>query len=508
MKSRRVTPANARAEDLPPTTVFLDTETEPVPGTDTHRLVLLCWEVWKTSRRTGLPVKYANRPHQHWSGSGRSEADFYGLLASIGNARVVAHNWDFDALALRVGSRATTTRYGYFVAADKGIYPPASAGFSPFWVVLRWQAGHCSELVCNTNFHKCSLKSLGEAVGTTKLTMPSASDSAALLSYCKNDVEILRKGWFLLFQFSQDVAGTTPGLTVAQMAMRVWLRRWFPANSRLKVIGSLSDSTASEAEVEAYHGGRTETFWRGRPLEGMQLRKYDVNSMYPSVMTGPMPIELIGEGSLAPGCLADVTVSIPPDGLGWLGWEGVFIPDRGLVFPAGTFRVKAWWPMIEIAIEQGWLQEVHRCWQYVGHPLFRSYVTDVYAMRKEATGARRLMLKYLLNSLYGKFGQGTFGSWVRTKGTPPREGRWCDSEGVEWWAVNNELWRWQPPSGDVGSASVCAIAGWITAAARAKLWRAMATLRSQGAHVFMCDTDSIITNGELPTGKGLGAVGP
>lgn len=502
MKSRRVTPANARPEDLPPTTVFLDTETEPLPGSDNQRLVLLCWEVWQTSRKTGLPLKHKNRPHQHWSGHGKRESDFYGLLASIGPARVVAHNWDFDALALRIGSKATTSRWGYRVVPDKGIYPPTSAGFSPFWVVLRWDAGHTTELVCNTNFHKCSLKALGKAVGIEKLTMPSASDSAALLTYCRRDVEILRRGWFLLFEFSQQVAGTTPGITVAQMAMRCWLKRWYPASSRLKVIGSLSDSAASEAEEAAYHGGRTETFWRGKPPEGAALRKYDVNSMYPSVMTGLMPIELIGPGPLAPGCLADVTVSIPPDGLGWLGWEGVFIEGRGLVFPAGTFRVTAWWPLIEIALEQGWIQEVHRAWHYVSHPLFRAYVEDVYALRKESTGAKRLLYKYLLNSLYGKFGQGTFGSWKRTERAG--DGRWMDDEGGEWWGVNGEAWQWIPPEPGMGAKSVCAIAGWITAAARAKLWRAMADLYRQGATVFMTDTDSIITDGTLPTGKGLG----
>ena len=506
MRSRRVTPANARAEDLPPTTVFLDTETEPVAGTDTHRLVLLCWEVWATSRKTGLPVKKNGlkgvSTTRHWSGHGKRESDFYELLAGIGPARVVAHNWDFDALVLRVGSRATTTRYGYHVAADKGIYPPTSAGFSPFWVVLRWKAGHCSELVCNTNFHKCSLKSLGKAVGTAKLTMPSATDSAALLTYCKNDVEILRKGWFLLFQFSQDVAGTTPGLTVAQMAMRCWLKRWFPPQKSLRIRGSLASPDAALAEQDAYHGGRTEVFWRGVPPRRIELRKYDVNSMYPSCMTGLMPIELIGPGKLAPGCLADVTVSIPPDGLGWLGWEGVFIHERGLVFPAGTFRVTTWWPLIEIALEQGWIKQVHRCWHYVRHPLFRSYVTDVFSLRRESTGATRLLYKYLLNSLYGKFGQGTFGRWSRTKAAG--DGRWQDEDGTEWWGVNGEAWRWTPPEPGMGAKSVCAIAGWITAAARAKLWRAMADLRRQGATVFMCDTDSIITDGTLPTGKGLG----
>ena len=59
----------------------------------------------------------------------------------------------------------------------------------------------------------------------------------------------------------------------------------------------------------------------------------------------------------------------------------------------------------------------------------------------------------------------------------------------------------------MGVKSVASVAGYITAAARAKLLVAMQALLKDGHKVFMCDTDSVVTNGTLPehlVGKALG----
>ena len=462
---------------------------------------------------------------------------------------------------------------------DNGTSFPIDKGYAPFSVRISWGGEDYTHFLDNTNFHKCSLADLGQSFGMAKLPMPNlhpglledldwlseedaqwiaGMDSNAMIHldppkkleeliqvirYCTRDVEVLREGWFSLFKFSWELAKVTPGITVASMAKRCYQRRWLPAFTKRrneKFIGNLDKPGVAAAEEEAFHGGRTDVFWQGKvDCEGM-LHKYDVNSMYPSCMLAKMPVQFEG-GSTAEALLrsiasdglavsmihlAKVTVALPVTGLGWLGWEGVKIPGRGLTFPAGRFTVWAWQPMLAIALEQGWIEEIHTVLAYRSRAIFRQYVEDVYSLRKESKrkgdAPRTLLLKYLLNSLYGKFGQRRFGKWIAIDGLDLEvqrknhdgECRWSDLvEGnmalgsAEYLETEGKIYRFEPAEEGMGDNSICSIAGFITASARAKLWRAMAQLVQDGGRVFMTDTDSIVTDGELPSswvGKELG----
>lgn len=559
--------SRVKTEDLPPATVFLDTET--YTDGEYQKLLLGCFEYFPTNR-WGLPDKR----HQVHRGIFRTEVEFYDLLKSWGACRVVAHNWQFDAAVLRLGALSAMEAYGYVLDPEQGIYPVGGSGFSPFWITLAWEDGTRAEFICNTNFHKTSLAKLGESFGLDKLTMPTLgkeflaveiphelkrwvyrNDSDCIqdtgqeqldqllrmVKYCKRDVEILRRSWFSLFEFTKRY-GVTPGLTVASMGQRVYAKHWFPRlPPGLQVVGNRDVPALNEPEREAYKGGRVEVFYQGTP-KGVTLNKYDANSMYPSVMQGPVPVQFCGLctpakllwrldlGLDAAGInLADVTVTIPEDGLGWLGWEGIRDPDRGLIFPVGTFRTWAWTPLLRIAHRYGWIKTVHACFDYHALPIFNPYVRDVYKLRKEAKLAgdkpTALLYKYLLNSVYGKFGQGNYGSWEPVEGKEAdwqahcldtREHcRWfdypcgnMDHEPTDYWYSGGTVYRWREPEDGMGKRSVCSIAGYITSKARAKLLETMHTLHKQGSNVFMCDTDSIVTDGTLPAsmvGNSLGA---
>lgn len=557
-------------EELPPWVVLIDTETVDV-GDGQQEFLLGCFEVWLVNDK-GLPRRdsqagpQASRQHvvPFRRGHFTSEDELYELLQSLTHSRCVAHNWQFDASVIRLGAKATRDKHQYWLDMEACSFP-LDKGFAPFNVTICFKSGARAQFICNTNFHKTSLAALGESFGIAKLPMPDlhqglladrrllsqdfdGMDSTVLghvspggivdvLRYCRRDVEVLREAWFSLFTFSDAMAGTTPGLTVASMSLRLFRRRWLGLTKKRhdKIIGSLDCEAVAEAEEAAFHGGRTETFWHGRPPAGQLLRKYDVVSMYPSVMTGAVPVQYLGSGTeseVLDWCdggndrtyLAHVTVDIPPDGNGWLGWEGCTIPGRGLCFPAGRWTTWVWLPMIRIALEQGWVLEIDRVHTYRTVRLFRQYVEDIYSMRAEAKrrgdGPQSLLLKYALNSLYGKFGQRCFGEWQKVEGEDLAWQR--QSRGAEWdrWtdfpcgdpalplsdylSNTDGLWRFEPARDGMGERSVCSIAGWITAAARAKLWRAMAGLHQAGATVFMCDTDSIITDGVMETGKELG----
>lgn len=568
MKSRSLRQGLA-PDPIPPWTVLVDTETVDV-GEGQQQLLLGCFEVWSVSMATGIPRgDQQRRGDPYRRGHFTHEGELYRLLRSLGQCRCVAHNWQFDASVIRLGSKETRRQYGYTLDMERCSFP-IDKGYTPFSVYINWGGDSYTHFICNTNFHKTSLAKLGDSFGIAKLDMPAldksmleqthhlsrehdAMDSTVLgyfqevpilkvLRYCRRDVEVLRESWFSLFRFSHSMAGCTPGITVATMSMRLYRRRWLKAVKARdqKIVGSLEHPDVAQAEQEAYRGGRTDVFYEGTPTAGLTLRKYDVVSMYPSVMLERMPVQWLGpetpdamlqylDGGGGRLFLARVTVDVPSDGLGWLGWEGERVKGRGLTFGAGRWTTWAWQPMLKIAFEQGWVCEIHQVHAYRSVSMFAQYISDIYELRAEAKrqgdGPRSLLLKYCMNTLYGKFGQGRFGAWVRLP---------TDSEDYQWQAMRHEEgWdRWQDfPCGDMdqpmadylateeaiyrytpgeegmGQNSVCSVAGYVTTAARAKLWRALALLRSAGSGVYMVDTDSIITDGTLPPevcGEGLG----
>lgn len=563
-------------EDLPPTTVFLDTETFGSKDHDYQRLLLGCFEAWPTNR-WGLPDASGRR--QLVRGVFRTVAECYSMLKHFSPCRVVAHNWQFDAAVISLGSRWARKAFGYRLDPSQGIYPCGRSGFAPFLVTLKWDDGTAIEFICNTNFHKTSLAKLGESFGLAKMDMPAITEDLLnvsipdllqswvqnndseciqhtgapeldrlldIIKYCKRDVEILRLSWFELFKFSNEEAGITPGITVASMAMRMYQRRWLPIMPPgIKIKGNREQQFLADAESAAYHGGRVEVFWRGKAV-GKTLQKYDANSMYPSSMLGAIPVGFAGisteqelrvslkrfkQGQTATTIyLAEVTVKVPEQGLGWLGWDGIHSEDAGFIFPAGTIRGWFWQPMLAVAYERGWLKEVHNVLAYHAFPIFKDFVIDVYNLRLQATRAgnkpKRLLYKYLLNSLYGKTGQGNFGEWTLLK-VDDSDSKWqyrsikrrqhcrwedyiegdMDKGLADYWETPEGIYRWQEPEPGMGRRSVCSIAGYITCLARATLLQAMQSLHRQGHRVYMCDTDSIVTDGRLPRdyiGEGLG----
>ena len=548
-------------DPIPPWCVLVDTETVDVGGGQ-QRLLLGCYEVWAVSARTGIPrADRQRRGDPFRRGHFTHEGELYGLLRGLGQARCIAHNWQFDASVIRLGARETRRQYGYALDMERCTFP-IDKGYTPFSVWITWGGESFTHFVCNTNFHKTSLAKLGESFGMAKLPMPElhpgllnhqpmladrcldVMDSTvmghlgfkgilAVLRYCRRDVEVLRESWFSLFRFSDAMAGCTPGITVATMSMRLYRRRWLsPVKKREeKIIGSLEHPAVAAAEEAAYRGGRTDVFYEGTPAPGLVLKKYDVVSMYPSVMLQRMPVQWTGradpvdmfrflDGGGGRLFLARVTVNVPADGLGWLGWEGERVKGRGLVFGAGRWTTWAWQPMLKIAFEQGWVEEVHQVQSYRSVSMFKQFVEDIYALRAEAKangdGPRALLLKYTLNTLYGKFGQGRFGSWERLD-RASEDYQWQAARGEEGWdrwqdfpcgdveqpmadylLAEDGIYRYSPAEPGMGKNSVCSVAGYVTSAARAKLWRALAMLREAGHGVYMVDTDSIITDGTLP----------
>lgn len=509
-----------RKERIPPFVVFIDTETQSKGDVvQTLHFVLACYEIWAVDER-GLPI------HCLKKGVVDTEAAFYRLIGQYLPSRIVAHNWRFDAAVLRLGAKDNLERYGYTIDVSKSIIPVHSKGYSPFLLTLNWQ-GSRIEVLCSTNFYRMPLDAIGQSFGYPKGAMPTDTDAPdyleRLIAYCKRDVEILRLAYFHMFEFTQEIAGETPGLTLAMCSMRVFRKAYL---GDYQVQGTRHIEQVTTAEIEAYKGGRTDAFYRGKPL-CEQVFKYDVNSLYPSVMLGDMPIrylQKVGTDLLMREMvyadtrhlyLVDATLSIPPDAPNaFLGGEGV-MTDKGLVFPVGEYRTWLWQPMFTSLWREGWIKKVHKVYGYDKAPIFTDYILDMYdrrkAYREAGDGSRTLLVKLLMNSLYGKFGQKSYADWISISGTQEANILQQDGEGIErfteyWEGVQGEylqiagdMWKGEAEKTAPAAASVMSIAGYITSAARVVLRDAMVWILNQyGGEVYYCDTDSIFCNMPLP----------
>ncbi len=501
--------AKSSVENLPPIVIFTDTETR---GDDDGRqtLELGCYEIWAVD-------EYGRQAELLENGDYSNERGFYSLLEDFAPCRIVAHNWDFDASVLRIGSSENMSEYGYTIDVARSICPPTGQGYAPFFLVLKLADDRKVELICNTNFFKMSLADLGESIGFEKWDMPDVDDRASLLAYCKRDVEIMRRAWFDLFRFV-SAFDTTPGLTAAMCAMRVFRSTFY--DDEWNAQGSEHIELVRDAEKAAYHGGRTDVFWKGTPQTDRAIRRYDVNSLYPSVMLDKVPVRYEGRvlpaaiGTTGYQMLIHATLRIPDTPLGDLGLEGVMI-DGKLLFPRGTFSVWLWQPLYEIALELGWIADVKRVFAYRAEPIFKGYVDKFYTdrMKYKSDGNRAYdgLCKLLMNSLYGKFGQRRMANWELVEDEKERRvmsglgdrfsGIYDTDIGeVHYWQVGSELYRMIPFIGDLAASSICSIAGYITAVGRAQVWQAMRSIVERGGQVYMCDTDSVVCDIELPRG--------
>jgi hypothetical protein len=277
-----------------------------------------------------------------------------------------------------------------------------------------------------------------------------------------------------------------------------------------------------------------------RPHRSGLLYFYDFKSHYPTMMLRPMPVgqvEVCRGGNLGFKVLAPwkrgkvgfirCTVTIPP------GCEIPPLPVRldertrrpldeeqagdvamgsraaKLVFPGGTFT--GIWDAAELELLEeipgASIDHVHESFWFSAKPIFAEFVRTLYAYRdKKRPGYSKAMdelAKLIMNSLFGKTGQREIrsryhvspdGDDIRAKEMLPLvpEDRRCDVWVEETWQEAD----WVAPQ----------IAAHVTALGRAALWRKFREARAAGAHVYYCDTDSLVV--DLPVwGESSGELG-
>ena len=297
--------------------------------------------------------------------------------------------------------------------------------------------------------------------------------------------------------------------TVASFALQVFQRHYL-SRCLCKVNRAVEDFIR-----ESYFGGRCEVYrW-----DKAKLNKFDVNSLYPSVMREPVPVEFRG---------ASQRLTERENEIGFYEAE-VSYPEsyfpvlpcicRGrLFFPIGKFTGKFTSIELHKAISDGAAIKIKRGYVFSSEPIFREFAEDLFKKRLEAKAAGNLAVdwvcKKVLNSCYGKFGQRREQKcYITDPGTERLRPLLSEHVGLnehDLQAINPRLW----PVGSPGSGIVYfereSKAGHILPHISSAI-TSRARLITRGYlqkpdRVWYTDTDSIFTDGEIETGKKLGEV--
>lgn len=343
------------------------------------------------------------------------------------------------------------------------------------------------------------LRSLAHGKGWSSFLVP---DRELIRRYCARDAEIV----YLAVSLLQDVVLSMGGqlaATLAGVSMDIYRRKFHKWPWR-----SLGPATNQFARP-AYYGGRVENFAVG---EVSHVNMYDVTSLYPSVQSVvAFPHPNHTQLEMGPGCY-----------LAMERWEGVcratveaketFIPalpyrsQSRLFFPCGEMTGE--WTLLELrrALQFG-VQLKSIDW-VLGSPVtfnpFGEWVHTLFGLRwayLEEGKPQANLVKLILNSLYGRFGLNPEGGLYRLV----RLGLDADLEELEGYTtheINGFLFAYGPAKTARYPDYVNVLfAAQVAAGGRVRL---LDELEHQGENAIYCDTDSIITRGEIETSNSLG----
>jgi len=346
------------------------------------------------------------------------------------------------------------------------------------------------------NWFTESLAKTGERIGIPKMSIDfDTCTDEELAAYCRNDTLIEFENFKIFIEFLQANMVGRLCYTKASTAIAAYLFRHYHTPIYIH-----NNAEAIELERESYKGGRCECFALG-DFSGQQFYVVDVNSLYPYIMRDNLfPTKYVKfHRKMSPEQLAEqletyavvAKVLVKTD-------EPVYAIKRGrTIFPIGTFETTLNTPELKYAVERGHVLKVFDAVTYEQANIFASYVKTLYALRMEYKKAGNKefeqLCKYLLNSLYGKFGQKAE-EWVKI-GDCPNE---PDREEMILNKPPKRVTRLRYLLGELfelqgwGEAynSFPAIAAHVTASARLYLWELMQQC-GFGNFVY-CDTDSLI----------------
>jgi len=315
--------------------------------------------------------------------------------------------------------------------------------------------------------------------------MPWELPENELITYLERDCVSLYLTIERFWDFIDRQYGVCRSLTLSSLAMKIYRRRF------LRSPIMTSNKKIYDFERQSYFGGICVCH---RPGRYDMVSVYDINSMYPCMMRNfDYPTSYVGAWTTdyrGRRGLYKVTFSDPSNvpfiydlnSRAIASFGEAIIDDRTLVYLR----------------EIGGRVDVSFGYEYYHWgDLFSEYVDHFFNLKKESEEPYRTVYKLLLNSLYGKFGQGRDGRELSTVEPPGM----FKSYAVECSEGNFELFDYRRSR--VVRHSFPAIATLVTLRARMFMHR---LIHPHAESFLYCDTDSIHLKGqpEIPCGAGLG----
>ena len=402
---------------------------------------------------------------------------------------IFAHNIKFDIMVLNLPFLLNS--YGWYHS-----FPIINDR------MFIWRANNKKKKIVfidTANYGVITVEKLGEEYGYPKLKVDfyNVSDTE-LFTYCERDVDILTHFILDYIHFIQHNNLGSFQFTLASQAFVAYRSRFYN-----RYLYCHDHYSILKIEREAYHGARVECFRIGK-LPDNDYYMLDVNSMYLYIMQSKkVPLSLV-DVRYKPNNksfeqrmerwynIADVMLNTQTNAYP--------LYDRHkLLFPIGNFRTILHQPELEIAQQNGDIQDVYAICSYKSGTVFEEYANFFYEDRlsNKAKGNTSWsnIDKLFGNALYGKFGQSgherqefmgeTDLQISRAQGTELHTLRHYTE--IHWFGTIIREYK-------DGEATYSApnIAGSITAYARTLLYQFIQLAKQE--NVYYCDTDSLIVN--------------
>lgn len=359
------------------------------------------------------------------------------------------------------------------------------------------------KLYDSMNYYPMALEKVGKIINVKKLEKPSflgkrgyetQDEKKEFIAYAMQDV-------VTLYHAMKEYDNTVEGCIKSTSASSSY--RFF--DTKIQSTKDWKITTWLNNDVRrSYYGGRVEAFYRGmvRKENFGTINCYDFNSLYPSVMLGDMPdltkYPTCLKGKFDNEKLGSVLCDVKID----CQYPLLPVREDKLKFKCGV--VSGWYTIPEInELErsgEGKVLKVYKSYNWEKVPsYFKEYIMKFYNERKKLIlegSEKEKLLKLLMNSLYGKFGEVIeplkyvkINSLTDFKNAYDIKGNYAVMKGESKYS----------------SHTYFPIASTITAYGRIKLHNKIhQVVDVDKKEVFYCDTDSIFTNGIIPDSTELG----
>jgi hypothetical protein len=477
--------APLKGRGIPKVMLFTDTETaaETVDFAEIHKFTLgwvFTWESRDEAAAENTVKRFFNDPLKYCR-------YFEDMARKHKSIVIYGHNIFFDLQCAGFFKYFTDAGWSLDWIYDKGLT-----------YILRIVKDSLKIMALSTtNYFDCSLAELGVMIGVEKQEIEfSKASRRQLKKYCYRDTEVVMHGVWYFLQFIKDNDLGKLALTKSSQSLISYRTRFLD-----KKICLHGEDASFDLERKAYMGGRTEAFCIGH-ISGEDFLTLDVNSMYPFVMQKyRYPSKLLctieGEKMIrytemlgGYGMIAEVDLDTP---------EPAFAVryNKKPIFPTGQFRAFLCTQGLRYAVKQGYVKDFIRASIYETEDLFTGYVRYFVALRESYRKAGNTVMvklcKYMLNCLYGKWGEREILTDTADNHTGIDYLRREIWDGVYggWWTetyLMNKIVMQH--GGGEGFHSFPAIAAHITENARLELWDIIKTIGKD--IVLYCDTDSVI----------------